>query len=111
MNWDVTLVPSSKNKADVIMRVPKKWLIQRKTTKAAAIQNQPGGFESTKQIHDLHHYGVEIILYFAREAHLNDTGKGVEHTCQLSRFRRETPDFEDFSRSPDLNKKSPDITI
>ena len=33
------------------------------------------------------------------------------HTCQLSRFRRETPDFEDFSRSPDLNKKSPDITI
>ena len=21
------------------------------------------------------------------------------HTCQLSRFRRETPDFEDFSRS------------
>ena len=34
-----------------------------------------------------------------------------DHTCQLSRFRRETPDFEDFSRSPDLSEKSPDITI
>ena len=33
------------------------------------------------------------------------------HTCQLFRFRRETPDFEDFFRLPDLDKKSPDITI
>ena len=32
-----------------------------------------------------------------------------EHTCQLSRFGRETPDFEDFSRSPDLNQNSPDL--
>ena len=31
------------------------------------------------------------------------------HTCQLSRFSRETPDFENFSRSPDLNQKSPDL--
>ena len=33
------------------------------------------------------------------------------HTCQLSRFRRETPDFEDFSRSPDRKKKSYDVTV
>ena len=33
----------------------------------------------------------------------------TDHTCQLSRFGRETPDFEDFSRSPDLNQKSPDL--
>ena len=31
------------------------------------------------------------------------------YTCQLSRFRRETTDFESFSRSPNLNKKSPDL--
>ena len=34
-----------------------------------------------------------------------------KHTCQLSRFRRETFDFEDFSRSPNLNKKTPEFTI
>ena len=32
---------------------------------------------------------------------------GARVFCQLSRFRRETPNFEDFSPSPDLNKNSP----
>ena len=45
---------------------------------------------------------VECLVY---------TDGGGLHTCQLSRFRRETPDFEDISRLPDLNKKSSDITI
>ena len=45
-------MPFSENKADVLTRVPKKWLIKSKTPKAAAIQNQQGGFESAKQIHD-----------------------------------------------------------
>ena len=39
------------------------------------------------------------------------TDIGFRHTCQLSRFCRETPDFEEFFRSPDLNEKSPDISI
>ena len=78
VNWDVTLVPSSENKADVLTRVPKKWLIESKTPKAAAIQNEQGGFESAKQIHNLHHCGVETTLYFAKEAQLNVTRKDVE---------------------------------
>ena len=36
---------------------------------------------------------------------------GARVFCQLFRFCRKTPNFEDFSPSPDLNKKSPDITI
>ena len=39
------------------------------------------------------------------------TGVIADHIYQLFRFRRETPHSEDFSRSPDLNEKSPDITI
>ena len=57
------------------------------------------------------------VAFFVKNKSVNNLKKGFVaqesqyHTCQLSRFRRETPDFEDFSRSPDLNKQSPDIMI
>ena len=62
----------------MLTRVPKRWLIESEISKAEAIQNRQGGFESAKKIHDLLHCRVEANLYFAREAHLNNTRKDIE---------------------------------
>ena len=55
----VTLVPSTKNKADIISRVPKKWLLPGTPSIGAVGANRNSD-------HELHHLGVERSLHLAR---------------------------------------------
>ena len=55
----VTLVPSTENKADIISRVPKKWLLPGTPSIGAVGVNRNSD-------HERHHLGVERSLYLTR---------------------------------------------
>ena len=59
---EVTLVRSAENKADVLTRVPQKWLHGEMCCVAENRANQ----ECIRQEHVRHHFGVDRTLYFAR---------------------------------------------
>ena len=70
VQWGVSLVSTTKNKADVLMRVPRHWL--RKCTSdpadtVAVSQSCLKSHDIVEQSHGLHHCGVDTTLYFARQ--------------------------------------------
>ncbi|XP_045136504.1 uncharacterized protein LOC123519337 [Portunus trituberculatus] len=59
----VRLIATDKNKADMLTRVPKKWL----TTNNTDEQNFCAGVLNLKEVHDAHHFGVDRTLFLARQ--------------------------------------------
>ena len=68
VKWDVMLVPTAENKADALTRVSKQLLGEDgKAVVALERREDQGNSDFAKRIHDLHHYGIETTLYFARK--------------------------------------------
>ena len=77
---EVRLVKSSENKADVLTRVWKKWLVNTSEQEDTASMS----VEETKQIHDQHHMGVERTWFLAKKVDPSvskETVKKVVRQC------------------------------
>ena len=74
MEWKVTLVPSEKNKADGVSRVPKTW----HKAEVAAIATE----ESARRAHADARAGVEPTLRVARAINPNVTRAEVKKVIQ-----------------------------
>ena len=88
-NINITLkwVPSSKNKADVLTRVPKTWineLSQRNTKELAGVSIA----EEIRNCQSKHHFGVNRTMFTVqrRLPHVlrKDVEKGVRNCCQCN---------------------------
>ena len=60
----ITLVPSERNKANVLTRVKKSWLSAGKEGEEDGIC---AGAVSLREMHEMHHLGVDRSLYLARK--------------------------------------------
>ena len=70
VEWSVSLVSTTKNKADGFTRVPKHWLNIPSSSSNYAIalyEKFPNNCGLAEQSHTLHHCGVEKTLHFARK--------------------------------------------
>ena len=70
VEWSVSLVFTTKNKADGLMRIPKHWLTIPSSSSICAIalhEKFPNNCGFAEQSHILHHCGVETTLHFARK--------------------------------------------
>ena len=65
VQWNVFLVPTTKNKADDRTRVPKHWLKNSADTVGAVALS--ANMDLVEHSHSLHHCGVNTTLYFARQ--------------------------------------------
>ncbi|KAK3882626.1 hypothetical protein Pcinc_012994 [Petrolisthes cinctipes] len=63
----VTLVPTMKNKADALTRVKKAWLVPRTERKVGSTTACCAGTVNLRDMHNMHHMGVERTLYLARK--------------------------------------------
>ena len=70
----VELVPTNKNKADVLTRVKKTWLAWVKPLASVAVSL----VDQIQACHKVHHFGVDKTLYFMRKQHPETTRKSVE---------------------------------
>ena len=62
----VSLVPSEKNKADVLTRVKKAWLNMPGETGVPSAMVCCAGGLNLREEHGFHHMGVDRTLYLAR---------------------------------------------
>lgn len=73
----ITLVPTSKNKADELTRVKKTWL-----TDVEGDQNEEAtvfaGAIDLEKVHNMHHVGVERTLFLSRKIDPNVTRRLVQ---------------------------------
>ena len=70
VEWSVSLVSTTKNKAHGLTRVPKHWLTIPSSSSICAIalhEKFSNNCGLAKQSHTLHHCGVETTLHFARK--------------------------------------------
>ena len=70
VEWSVSLVSTTKNKADELTRVPKDWLTIPSSSSNCAIvlhEKFPNDCGLAEQSHALHHCGAETTLHFARK--------------------------------------------
>ena len=70
VEWIVSLVSTTKNKADGLTRVPKHWLTIHSLSSNRAIalhEKFPNNCGLAEQSHTLHHCGAETTLHFARK--------------------------------------------
>lgn len=67
----VELVKSSFNKADCLTRVPRKWLNRKDNFSLAMVVESKNLDQQTliKQVHNLHHFGVNRTLVTAKRCH------------------------------------------
>ena len=63
----MTLVPSEKNKADVLTRVKRTWLKAPEEPEAKGTRVCCAGALNLREDHSMHHMGVERTLYLARK--------------------------------------------
>jgi transposase InsO family protein len=84
----ITQVPTDRNLADRLTRVPQKWLQQKVV---AAVSESPGpSVDDLKAVHEWNHFGVNRTLYVAKNCHptSNVTREQVEavvracHRCR-----------------------------
>ena len=68
----VTLVPSEKNKADVMTRVKKTWLKEGRNASPVCCLG-----EEIKELHGMHHFGRERTLFLARKVRPRTTQEEV----------------------------------
>lgn len=73
----VMLVPSEKNKADVLTRVKKAWLQEGKSICSICCAG-----EEVKELHDMHHFGQERTLFLAREVNPEITKEEVREVVE-----------------------------
>ena len=66
LNLHVQFVPSEKNKADVLTRVKKTWLSAPEDLTQVAMTSCAAELD-LKEVHSLHHMGVDRTLYLARK--------------------------------------------
>jgi transposase InsO family protein len=85
MTVKVKLVPSASNKADVLTRVPQKWLQSNCLTMVVEDQQMR---EKVTAEHQKHHFGVERTLYLVRKI-LGDVEEAVVRSvvgaCEMCR--------------------------
>ena len=62
---NIHLVPTLKNKADILTRVKKSWLLREEDDCEEG--NVCAGAVNLREVHDLHHMGVERSLFLARK--------------------------------------------
>ena len=95
LSVSVTLVPSERNLADALTRVPKKWLLTKPVALvgevgAAEPHVTPVSFEQIRQIHNTGHFGVERTYQLATERYGSlgkDRVKQVVEQCdRCARF-------------------------
>lgn len=81
---DVTLVPTTKNKADILTRVKKEWMnAQRKIEQSSHVSAV--ATEELRAMHDMHHMGVDRTLFLARQVTPDvnkDEVKRIVQSCQ-----------------------------
>ena len=84
---DVTLVSTTKNKADILTRVKKEWLniITARVKDEEKIQFSAVASDELKALHDMHHMGVDRTLFLARQVTpeiKRDDVKKLVQSCQ-----------------------------
>ena len=85
LNLNVSLVPSHINKADVLTRVRRRWLIEESdmgNCAAAACIDEEGITPTLKESHEAHHLGVERSLFLARKVIPNVSKEEVKAVVQ-----------------------------
>ena len=86
MDVTIRLVPSAENLADALTRVPRNWL---KKVCVGATKSNDDVFEQVRNIHNLHHLGVNRTLFVARksiaETVSRDIVERVIHECNSCR--------------------------
>ena len=76
----VTLVPSEKNKADIMTRVKKAWLQARKSAPPVCCIG-----EEVKELHEMHHFGRDRTLFLARKVRPGTTQEEVKEVVENCR--------------------------
>jgi len=64
---EIRYVPSKLNKADVLTRVPKDWMRPAAETKELAAAVNLNEESAIRQIHEMHHFGVNRTAFFVRK--------------------------------------------
>ena len=76
----ITLVPLQKNKADMLTRVEKASLQEKKDmTPMCSVR------EDLKDLHNMHHFGMERTLYLVRKVNPNITMEAVKEVVEQCR--------------------------
>ena len=76
----ITLVPSQKNKADILTRVKKAWLQGKKDVDLVCCVG-----EDLKDLPIMHHFGKERTLYLVRKVNPNITMEAVKEVVEQCR--------------------------
>ena len=76
----ITLIPSQKNKADMLTRVKKAWLQEKKDTALVCCIG-----EDLNDLHNVHHFEKERTLYLVRKVNPNITMEAVKEVVKQSR--------------------------
>ena len=79
LSLTITLVPSERNKADVLTRVKKSWLSAGKDVEEDGIC---AGAVSLRAMHEMHHLGVDRSLYLARKVDPALTRQSVQRVVK-----------------------------
>ena len=72
----ITLVLSQKNKADMLTRVKKAWLQKKDTASVCCVG------KNLKDLHNMHHFVKERILYLARKVNPNIKMEAVKEMVE-----------------------------
>lgn len=78
VKWNVWLIPSTKNLADILTRVPKRWFCDKPCSVVALSGSCSDNCEILKGTHSLHHCGVDTTLHFAKRVNPAITRKEAE---------------------------------
>lgn len=85
LNVSLTLVPTTKNKADALTRVKKDWLSCEVKEEAMDSYVCAAQHLDLKALHDMHHFGTDRTLYLARKMSpkvSRDDVKKIVQTCE-----------------------------
>ena len=119
VQWGVSLLSTTKNKADVLTLVPRHWL--RKCTSdpadtVAVSQSCLENHDLVEHSHGLHHCGVDTTPYFARQLNPNVGRDEVDHVvkncreCQSIDLSTTRIDGEELSVCDDLQRVALEVT-
>ena len=75
----ITLVPSERNKADVLTRAKKSWLSAGKEGGETGVC---AGAVSLREMHEMHHLGVDRSLYLARKVDPTVTRQSIQRVVK-----------------------------
>lgn len=70
---------TERNKADTLTRIKKNWMKDKEGTISVCVL----GYEDLKELHGLHHMGVERILYLVRKIDPDVKKESVQKVVKL----------------------------